>query len=135
PIARSLASSPRPGAGMLSRCSIATCRSPIAEASPFRGPMRREGNRRAAGVVAIVAALVAPVASAEEVNRIVLRVNGEIATLHDWIARRESRIEQITQAEGVPIAERRQLIAEAGRAAMKEIFEELLVLSRARQLR
>lgn len=98
--------------------------------------MKREGSRRrAAGAAAIVGALAAFAAFAEEINRVVLRVNGEIATLHDWTERRQGRVDQISQAEGLPITERRRLIAEAGRAAMKEIFEELLVLSRARQLR
>jgi parvulin-like peptidyl-prolyl isomerase len=83
----------------------------------------------------MVGAMVALAAFAEEVNRVVLRVNGEIATLQDWRDRRQGRIEQISAAEGLPLTERRQLIADAGRAAMKEIFEELLVLSRARQLR
>lgn len=96
--------------------------------------MKRKGSR-AAGVAAVVGALAAFAASAEEINRVVLRVNGEIATLHDWTERRQGRVDQISQAEGLPITERRRLIAEAGRAAMKEIFEELLVLSRARQLR
>lgn len=97
--------------------------------------MRREGSRRAAGAFAMAGALVALAAFAEEVNRVVLRVNGEIATLQDWRDRRQGRIDQISAAEGLPLTERRQLIADAGRAAMKEIFEELLVLSRARQLR
>src|SRR5690606_34462710 len=36
--------------------------------------------------------------------------------------------------EGMALEERRRLVADAGRAAMREIFDELLVLSRARQL-
>lgn len=97
--------------------------------------MKREGSRRAAGAFAMVGALVALAGFAEEINRVVLRVNGEIATLQDWRERRQGRIDQISTAEGLPLTERRQLIADAGRAAMKELFEELLVLSRARQLR
>jgi parvulin-like peptidyl-prolyl isomerase len=97
--------------------------------------MTRESRRRAVVAFALAGALSALPGSADEVNRVVLRVNGEIATLHDWRERRQGRIDQISQAEGLPIAERRRLIAEAGRAAMKEIFEEMLVLSRARQLR
>jgi parvulin-like peptidyl-prolyl isomerase len=97
--------------------------------------MKREGRNRAVGALVVAGALSALAGSAEEVNRVVLRVNGEIATLYDWVERRQGRIDQISQAEGLPIQERRRLIADAGRAAMKEIFEELLVLSRARQLR
>ena len=75
-----------------------------------------------------------PPAAAEDVDRIVLRVNDKIATLADYAARREARIEAIARAADTPAAERRKLVAEAGRSALREMFEELLVLSRAQQL-
>ena len=86
---------------------------------------------------ALLAALLAGAAGAvpEPVNRIVLRVNGEIATLAEYQERRSLRIEQIAAAEELDVARRRELVAEAGRITMKELFDELLVLSRARQLR
>jgi len=74
-------------------------------------------------------------AGAEEINRIVLRVNDEIATLRDYEQRRAARLAAVASASELSIDERRRLSAEAGRATMREIFEELLVLSRARQLR
>jgi parvulin-like peptidyl-prolyl isomerase len=73
--------------------------------------------------------------AAEEVDRIVLRVNDEIATLVDYNRRRDARIETIARAGEVSAEERRRLAAEAGRGAMREIFDELLVLSRASQLK
>lgn len=88
-----------------------------------------------AGALAAAAPLVAQEAAAPElVNRIVLRVDDEIATLSDWKERTATRIEQIGSVEGMSLDERRRLVADAGRAAMKETFDELLVLSRARQL-
>ena len=79
--------------------------------------------------------LAATAAPAEEVNRIVLRVNDRIATLRDYESRRADRLQMLASAQGLGEAERRQLVEEAGRATMKEIFDELLVLSRAQQLR
>lgn len=88
-----------------------------------------------AGALAAAVPLAAQeVAAAELVNRIVLRVDDEIATLSDWKERTATRIEQIGSVEGMALEERRRLVADAGRAAMREIFDELLVLSRARQL-
>lgn len=74
-------------------------------------------------------------AGLEPVNRIVLRVNGQIATLADYRDRRDIRLEAIAQSPGLSTEERRRLGADAGRAAMREIYDELLVLSRAEQLR
>ncbi|HSM51597.1 MAG TPA: peptidyl-prolyl cis-trans isomerase [Thermoanaerobaculia bacterium] len=79
--------------------------------------------------------LTAAAAPAEEVNRIVLRVNDRIATLREYESRRDDRRQMIASAQGLGEAERRQLVEEAGRAAMKELFDELLILSRAQQLR
>lgn len=64
-----------------------------------------------------------------------LRVNDQIGTLESYRERRLARIEWISQAQGVAEAERRQAIDEAGKVAMRELFEELLLLSRAQQLR
>lgn len=94
--------------------------------------MTRSPERLAVLALAVALAGVAPVA-ADLLNRVVLRVNSEIATQADFEERRNLRIEQIAAAE-LPIEERRRLVAEVGRTTMKEIFDELLILSRARQL-
>jgi parvulin-like peptidyl-prolyl isomerase len=68
-----------------------------------------------------------------DVNRIVLRVNDEIATLWEFEQRRRTRIGEIQRADLAP--ERRQrLLADVGAQTMREMYEELLVLSRAQQL-
>lgn len=90
---------------------------------------------KTASACAAVLLLAALPAGAEEINRIVLRVNDKIATLHDYEQRRGARLEAIAASAELPLEDRRRLSAEAGRATMREIFEELLVLSRAQQLR
>jgi len=79
-------------------------------------------------------ALLAAPAAADQVNRIVLRVNDTIATLDDYVERRNARIEAITQAPDLSDAQRHQLVSEAGKQTMLEMFDEMLVLSRAQQL-
>jgi parvulin-like peptidyl-prolyl isomerase len=64
----------------------------------------------------------------------VLRVNGEIATLRDYEERKRDRIDQIAQSPDLSLDERRQLVADAGKAVLKDIYDELLVVSRARQM-
>lgn len=82
----------------------------------------------------LAAGAAAPLA-AQEIDRIVLRVNDEIATLVDYTRRRDARVEAIARAGDLSPEERRRLAADAGRGAMREIFDELLVLSRASQLK
>jgi len=76
-----------------------------------------------------------PVPAAEVIDRVVLRVNDEIVTYSEYRARKQARLEAISSAEGLSTDERRKLASDAGRAAMRELFDEALVLSRARQLR
>lgn len=98
--------------------------------------MKRASTTPVAAAAALVVLLPATLAAATEpVNRVVLRVNGEIATLLDYQERKAARLDSIGQAQGLSTEERRRLAAEAGRATMREIFDELLVLSRAQQLR
>jgi len=81
-----------------------------------------------------VAGFVPAPAPAEEVNRIVLRVNDKIATLAEYSSRRDARVAAISRASELSTDERRKLASAAGRSALREIFDELLVLSRAQQL-
>jgi parvulin-like peptidyl-prolyl isomerase len=82
----------------------------------------------------LVGLVVALPAGGEQLNRIVLRVNDRIATYDEYRERRNARVEAISEAKNLGAEERKQLIFDSGRAAMKEIFDELLVLSRAQQL-
>jgi parvulin-like peptidyl-prolyl isomerase len=87
----------------------------------------------AAGLLLGAALLVGPAADAEPANRIVARVNDRIATLYDY----ETRFEDALRRErDVPedAAERDQLVSGLARDVMKDLFEELLILSRADQL-
>ncbi len=85
-----------------------------------------------ASILFIAAALVAAAAAAD-VNRIVLRVNDRIATLFEFEQRRRQRVEEIQKADLSP-QRRQRLLAEVGEQTMREMYEELLVLSRADQL-
>jgi parvulin-like peptidyl-prolyl isomerase len=86
-------------------------------------------------LVALLAAVPAALVAAEVINRVVLRVNDRIATLEEFVVRRNARLQAITEAEGLTAEQRSELTADAGPATMREIFEELLLLSRAQQLR
>ena len=103
--------------------------------SPETGGTRRRrtaGSRQAITALAVLAAGAG--AALEPVDRIVLRVNSEIATLAEYEGRKAVRVDQVAAASDLDVATRRHLVAEAGRVTMKELFEELLVLSRAQQL-
>ncbi len=74
-----------------------------------------------------------PAAGFADVNRIVLRVNERIATLYDYEQLKRERIVSIERAE-ISSERRQALLANLGEATMRELYEELLVLSRADQL-
>lgn len=66
---------------------------------------------------------------------IVLRVNERIATSLDYARRRGERIQAIQGSEALSAERKQRALAEVGVAIMNELFEELLMLSRADQLR
>jgi len=67
------------------------------------------------------------------INRIVLRVNDRIATLHDYQQRRADYVQDVMRREQDP-AERQRLVGQAGEAVFANLFSELLLDSRADQL-
>src|SRR5215213_1510554 len=84
--------------------------------------------------LALLLLLFAPAAlPAEVVNRIVLRVNDQIATLNDYQDRREEYVREISHREQ-DAEERQRLVQQAGEVAYAEMFQELLLRSRAEQL-
>ena len=89
--------------------------------------------RASAAPLAALALAVSVLPAGADVNRIVLRVNDEIATLYEFQQRRGSRIQEIQSAD-LPPERRQRLLAEVGAQTMREMYEELLVLSRADQL-
>ena len=113
---------------------------------PFDRMNRRRGHRGATGVTTfgvapllLTAALLALTclpalqSGAEEVlNRVVIRVNDRIATLYDYQQRVEDLTNQISNSE-LPLGERRQRIAQVPEQVFQELFQEMLLLSRADQ--
>ena len=91
--------------------------------------------RRSLVALALAGGIIVPAAvGAEELNSIVLRVNDEIATLHDYRERKEARLAAVAELDELAPEVRQRYLAEAPRATMREILDELLLLSRARQL-
>ena len=85
----------------------------------------------------VVLCLLLPMASVSEaqVNEIVLRVNDRIATTYDYESERMERFEAIQQADSLTEERKQELLAALGETVMKDIFEQLLMLSRADQLK
>ena len=71
---------------------------------------------------------------AELVNKVVLRVNDQIATLYDYEQRRSGMAQEILRQQDLSDTERRELMSQVGELAFKDMFEELLIESRAEQL-
>jgi len=81
----------------------------------------------------LLALTAAPALRAEVLNRIVLRVNDQIATLYDYQQHREELTRDLLRREQDP-DERRRLLAQTGEIAYADLFRELLLESRADQL-
>lgn len=73
-------------------------------------------------------------ARADVVDRVVLRVNDRIATLLDYERRRADMVSQLA-ASDVPEEQRAEVMANLGNRLFRDMLEELLLLSRADQLR
>lgn len=67
-------------------------------------------------------------------NRVVLRVNDRIVTLYEYERAVAAQVREIRNAPGLTDLRRQELLGEVGRAIMKTMFEEQLLLSRADQL-
>ena len=94
-------------------------------------------RRRLPETVAVILTLLfvgaMPPIEAEVVNRIVLRVNDEIVTLLDYQGRLAQRLNAIRDAD-LDAEARRNLEGEAGKSVLRDMLDELLLLSRADQL-
>jgi parvulin-like peptidyl-prolyl isomerase len=93
--------------------------------------------RKLASLTLILAFALAPAlaqeARAEVLNRLVLRVNDQIATLYDYQQHREELTRDILHREQDP-GERQRLLGQAGEMAYADLYRELLLQSRADQL-
>jgi parvulin-like peptidyl-prolyl isomerase len=82
----------------------------------------------------LVLLLLAPAAvRAEEVNRIVLRINDQIATLYDYQVRRRDLVREIARRESAE-DEKRQMLVQVPEIVFRDLYQELLLESRAQQL-
>jgi peptidyl-prolyl cis-trans isomerase SurA len=77
--------------------------------------------------------ILAPALHAEVINRVVLRVNDRIATLYDYQERRQEMAREILRREE-DAEERQRLLAQVGETVYANMFQELLLESRADQL-
>ncbi len=85
-------------------------------------------------VASLVLAAGAKPVQADTLNEIVLRVNDRIATLYDYLDRRASMRDEILRSGRYAPEEQERLLAEAPKKVMRDLFQELLLESRADQM-
>lgn len=104
--------------------------------------MPRNASRLLAFAAALTAVLVsaalwgaaAAPARAEVVSRFVMRINDEVATLRDY-ERLKAELEQmILSRPDLTLQQRRDALAQLGERVYRNMYEDLLLVSRARQL-
>jgi parvulin-like peptidyl-prolyl isomerase len=96
-------------------------------------PMPRRLSSLTLLLALTLAPALAPALGAEVLNRIVLRVNDQIATLYEYQQHREEVVRDVLHREQDGDERQRQL-AQAGEVAYADLFRELLLQSRADQL-
>ena len=93
--------------------------------------------RKLASLTLILAFALAPAlvseSRAEVLNRVVLRINDQIATLYDYQQHREELVRDILHREQDG-GDRQRLLGQAAEMAYADLFRELLLQSRADQL-
>jgi len=87
------------------------------------------------GVMALLAALPAAAQAADPglLNKVVIRINDRIATLHDYETRRVEMERELLRSD-LPLAERRRLAGQVPERVFADLYQEILLLSRADQL-
>lgn len=98
--------------------------------------MRARTLSHAANALLLVVGLLAGrgTAQAEPLNGVVLQVNDRIATLRDYQIRLKDRLGSIEQTESLGADQRATARANAPRDTLRQMFEEMLLESRADQL-
>lgn len=99
---------------------------------------KRDTFARSIVTVAVLASLLVTPSlfgEAETLNRIVLRVNDEILTLHDYKKRKDADVNAILGNPQISADDRQELLSQLGSRIMQDMFRELLLMSRAKQLR
>jgi len=87
-----------------------------------------------AACVVLAGPVLATVAHAEVVDRVVLRVNDRIATLLDYEKRRAGAVSELQSRQDVDPDQREEMLEDMGNRVFRKMFEDLLLLSRADQL-
>lgn len=78
--------------------------------------------------------LVTPSVPGETLDRIVLRVNGEILTLHEYETRREAFVTSILGDPEISAEDRQDRLSKVGKVILWDAYREMLLLSRADQM-
>lgn len=78
-------------------------------------------------------ALPSGVHAAETLNKVVLRINDQIATLHDYQQRRQDFLRDLSRRE-MDADERGRVVSQAPEMVFRDMFQDLLLDSRAHQL-
>lgn len=76
----------------------------------------------------------APAGNEVELNRVVLRVNDQILTLFEFEKRKAMQIERLLAAPGIDPEVRKSQLSQIGKGVVKSAFDEMLLLSRAKQM-
>jgi len=84
-------------------------------------------------LLALPCAMVPSGIHADTLNKVVLRVNDQISTLYDYQRRREDFVRDLTRREMAP-DERSRVLAQAPEMVFRDMFQDLLLESRAHQL-
>ena len=101
----------------------------------LRTTLQATGHRATAFLVLLFLAAGLPmtVEAAEDVNRIVLRVNNEIATLYDYEERKAVEVTRILGNPNLDPNQRQEQLDKVGQNVMQNLFSELLLISFADQ--
>ena len=96
---------------------------------------RPRAGRRSTWLAALpaLAAILWPVVADAQTNRVILRVNDEIATLYDYEQMKSDQLAALARSD-LPEERKQQIAARLGEDTMRQLFEEMLLLSRAEQL-
>lgn len=95
----------------------------------------RRAGRPAFAVLVLLLAVVAAVrpVAAEDLNRIVMRVNNQIVTLHEYELRKSAELARILGNQQLGANDRQEMLEKVGQEVMQSLFGELLLLSFADQ--
>jgi peptidyl-prolyl cis-trans isomerase SurA len=98
--------------------------------------LQRDLDRRLASFLAglaLAAGLAVP-AVADDINRVVLRVNDEILLLHDYEQQKARRLPLVLNDPSLSPAKRQERVANIGKEVLQEALREMLMQSQARRL-